>query len=447
LVDVAARNDWPDVLQVVVTSTHVPAKRKLDRALVVAAWAGSNDVVGTLLRCKASVDANSDHVSALTVAATHGQHDVVRLLLEAGASADAHDMYRRRPLPCALQQADNVQTVELLLQAKARVDVAWAVDVENHYPLDQALHSASYVRLLLEAKASVRGVEMYHVVRRALVQHDRGQPPVTGEDDVSETARLLLAAKASVGSESLCRAATAGHAGLVHQLLSAKASVNYGRNTYPLGAACYWGHVHVARLLLEAKARPDARNKSTVGPLCWAASLPGRVELVRVLLDAKATVNGPGNRQALHKAAGHVGDLDVLHVLLDARADPNELVDGKTPLYAAARTPGNTATIAALLAAGAWPRPVMVERRARTPLHSAARACCTRNVQMLLDAKAHVNLRDVRGRTPLHVAAAKDCDPVVHLLLDAKADVDVLTNTGTRPRDYAAVQRVLAYVW
>jgi ankyrin repeat protein len=170
------------------------------------------------------------------------------------------------------------------------------------------------------------------------------------------------------------------------------------------------------------------------------------VELVRVLLDAKATVNAPGNRKALHKAAGHFGDLDVLHVLLDARADPNELVDGKTPLYAAARTPGNTATIAALLAAGAWPQPVMVERPARTPLHSAARARCTRNVQMLLDAKAHVNLRDVQGRTPLHVAAAKDCDPVVRVLVDAKADVDILTGRGMRLRDYAAVQRVLAYV-
>jgi ankyrin repeat protein len=444
LVDVAARNDWPDVLNVVLMSTHVPAKRELDRALVVAASAGSTDVVGMLLRCKASVEANSSHGSALTVAATHRQHDVVRLLLEAGASANAYDMYRHIPLACALKQADNVRAVELLVQAKARVNTAWPVDVPENYPLYQALHSASYVRLLLEAKASVRGTEMYTVVRRALVQRDCGQSPVTGEDDVSETARLLLAAKASVGTDSLGQAANAGHAGLVRQLLSAKASVNDGRHEYPLCDACHGGHVHIARLLLDAKACPDACDKSTVGPLSYAAWLPGRAELVRALLDAKATVNGPGGRTALHKAASHVGDLDVLHVLVDARADPNELVDGKTPLYAAARTPGNTATIAALLAAGAWPQPVMVERPARSPLHSAARACCTRNVQMLLDAKAYVNQHDAEGRTPLHVAASKDCDPVVRVLVDAKADVDILTGRGMRLRDYAVVRRVVA---
>ena len=441
LVDVAATNDWPEIVRVAFASEHVPVYRKhlQKRTFMLAAAAGSIGVVSALLQGKVSVDARNSQGTPLAFAARHGQDDVVRLLLEAGSCVNLRDDHDFTPLTRALRHAGNGTTVALLLEAKAHVNVQDpAVVPPKQEPLYNALHCPSFVRVLLEAKALLRGTELSAVARQAPVRY------TLGDDEVSETVRLLLAAKASVGANVLVRAASTGHVGLVQQLLSASTCTGDDHTREALGQASEAGHVHIVRLLLEAKACPNAPDWHDLVPLENAALRPGGVDVVRVLLDAKASVAEPGGRTALHTAVTECDNVDTVRVLLEAKADPNgDVVD--TPLCNAAQRPANTANIAALLAAKALVNPGTADLHVpqSTPLLAAAWVCCTLNVRVILDAKAQVNVQDARGRTPLFSAALRESERVVRMPLDAKADVDIADHAGKRSRDFDVVRRFM----
>ncbi len=95
----------------------------------------------------------NDHgLTALMQAAAHGHTEVVRLILEAGATADSEDKDGRTALIFACGKEGNLETVKLLLAARAKI---------NKKPRDEfidwtALTSASYnshieiVQFLLE---------------------------------------------------------------------------------------------------------------------------------------------------------------------------------------------------------------------------------------------------------------------------------------------------------
>ena len=79
------------------------------------------------------------------------------------------------------------------------------------------------------------------------------------------------------------------------------------------------------------------------------------------------------------------------------------------------------------------------DERGRTPLYMAAEKGHDRVVEMLLEAKADVDLKeDGRGETALHMAASKGHDRVVGILLEAKADVDKGNKYGETALQMAA---------
>ena len=122
-------------------------------------------------------------------------------------------------------------------------------------------------------------------------------------------------------------------------------------------AAAGRGHVDVVRLLLEARADKDAPMQDGTTAL-HLASRRGHLDIVRLLLEAGAAKDAAmqDGATALHEASEQ-GHLDIVRVLLGAGADKdaaqqNGNGDGATSLYLASRK-GHLDIVRVLLEAGA----------------------------------------------------------------------------------------------
>jgi ankyrin repeat protein len=100
-----------------------------------------------------------------------------------------------------------------------------------------------------------------------------------------------------------------------------------------LGFACFFGHLGLARLLLDAGADPNlaASNALGVAPLHSAAATD-IAALVELLLarGAKPNAQEGGGNTALHTAAGH-GNREIIAMLIGAGALSLKANDGRTP--------------------------------------------------------------------------------------------------------------------
>jgi ankyrin repeat protein len=138
----------------------------------------------------------------------------------------------------------------------------------------------------------------------------------------------------------------------------------------PLMYAARYGDRTSARVLLDAGADPNARNDAGVTALMWAVDDP---DLTRMLLDHKADPNVrlADGRAALMLAAGRSGASDVVKLLLDAGA----MLDGQALLTQAADA-GDPAIIRLLLDRGAGSGPM--------PPDLAMRSGCVDCLELLL---------------------------------------------------------------
>jgi ankyrin repeat protein len=74
-----------------------------------------------------------------------------------------------------------------------------------------------------------------------------------------------------------------------------------------------------------------------------------------------------------------------------------------------------------------------------TTLHVAARFGEIEIAQMLIDAKADLNLQDEDGETPLHLAAFNGYEEIVRMLIDAGTKLNVQNEDGNTPLHYAVI--------
>ena len=106
----------------------------------------------------------------------------------------------------------------------------------------------------------------------------------------------------------------------------------------PIYVAAQYGHLRLARLLLEAGADKDAARSNGTTPLLIAAG-NGHLEVVRLLLGAgadKDTAKSTGATALI--IAAENGHLEVVRLLLEAGADTLAAkVTGETALHVAAR--------------------------------------------------------------------------------------------------------------
>src|SRR5688572_15271047 len=197
-------------------------------------------------------------------------------------------------------------------------------------------------------------------------------------DDIGKV-RLLVARGAAVnttradGMTALASAAMRGNHEVVQALLDSGADVQAGRVAalWPLTLpqiALTTNERAMRRLLIPAGAASQRVGEWTPPPLSrWAATMvnswrpqprSSSADLVAVLLDAGADPNELVRQQALAvpvlSRAAQLGDLDAMRVLLDRGADPSAAgTAGVTPLMAAAVASGDARMVRLLLQHGA----------------------------------------------------------------------------------------------
>lgn len=157
-------------------------------------------------------------------------------------------------------------------------------------------------------------------------------------------------------------------------------------------------------------------DRGGVSLISWCAYY-GDVSAIRFLLDHGETLESLGENLGLGGAAFH-GHWQLCQFLLERGADANhpQPDTGETALHAAlckANRPAYDLVIKVLLANGATPncttKPGVetgcfmrdCRTKAETPLHRAAAFGTEEAIQMLLDAGAVVNTRDMNGDSPL----------------------------------------------
>ncbi len=173
---------------------------------------------------------------------------------------------------------------------------------------------------------------------------------------------------------------------------------------------------------ITGKANVNKRNWSSEGPLPNAIA-KGDVTIIQLLLDAKAD---PNNKQGYHDItpfwqAVKKGDMQIINMLLDAGADVNTTGDRKLSVYAYAVARKNKPLADALLARGAATD--VQDKDGWTPLFYAARNGDTETAQFLLDKGARTYLKDENGNSVLAIAEAYEkfaTRRVIQAHIDAK---------------------------
>jgi ankyrin repeat protein len=267
-----------------------------------------------------------------------------------------------------------------------------------------------------------------------------------------------LDARDQRGATPLMHAAAFGNVETLRILLDAGADVN-ARNRVD-ATALLWasGQPDKARLLIERGADVNIQSKQGRTPLMVAASRRGNAAIVALLLSKGAEVNARDRvRASALNLAALTGDVEMMRLLLAKGAD-TKVADGigRYSLIAAgvSHSPGavqlllqNGADVHAStsLPAGAVTRtPNNIKNgppnNSRvTALHNAAAYGPVESVRYLLAAGANVNARDSRNLSPLFFALATEypSKEIVGTLIRAGADVNVPDSNGDTALDWA----------
>jgi ankyrin repeat protein len=352
---------------------------------------------------------------------------------------------------------------------------ALAAETKNLTLADAAKIGDEAVRAQLNgpAKAEVAGPEGTAALIRA-AEHD----------DVQMVDMLLRAgadpkAANEYGATALYAAAGNADSAIVEKLLAAGADANAGlvSGETPLMVAARRGNLATVQALLSGKADPNAHEgKGGQTALMWAIS-EHQSGVTQELVQHGADVNARSKSgfTALMFAAQQ-GDVDSARILLDAKANPNDVIpkSGATPLIIASAI-GHPEVVALLLDKGANPN--AVDANGFTSLHHAVRdsdygvdpaskATATTIVKALLAHGANPNVRlaldkektaaerkaqagnagartkrttititevELGGATPLALAAEVNNLDAVKALVDGGADPLIPTEQGTTP--------------
>lgn len=363
-------------------------------AMMAACRGGHDTLVDDLLRAGERPD-QKDRVTGdapIHVASSLGHVGVVTSLLREGVEPDTRDATGCGPLHLAAEHG-RLPVVRAQLAAGAAV---------NLMSLDDQVSA-----LMLACRQGHLGIV------ETLIQH--GADVRACPDRHSYTAMH----EAAVGNYPEC----------VTALVEAGADMEGTgeHNTWmrtPLQCAAQEGCTEAVSALLRHGAAEDAVNDGPLSqtPLYLAvtANHPGVVnELISAGADVNLTHTGSPGYAVVAADRGHVG---ILTSLIEGRADVNVafLHSGKTPLHLAASA-NRAQAIDVLIEAGA-------DREAKdvqgsTPLHSAAFDLSNEAIVALMRHGCNKEAEDEKGQTPLHVAASRGSCRAVVALLAAGADV------------------------
>lgn len=381
-----------------------------------------------------------------------------------------------RPLHTAAKAGDVAAIARLLANCADPNEADAALRTPLHEAAAQG--SGEAVRLLLRAGARRH---VWTVIREKDEEPEWGTPlHLAAEQGGSEAVKALIE-NADVDLETLLRdddgrldrADTALHIAAQHDrvdvteaLLTAGASLEIrGKSNHtPLTLAAAQGSVGVARVLLRHGAALVTTQYPTKYSAMHLAAQAGKVEMLKLLVEQGADVNGTDPslylQTPLHAAAAG-GQVEAATYLISQKAAVDAPgYQGKTPLYSAAEE-GTNAVVELLLAHGAnanaaggpsegnrtalgeaaWRKELAIVQtlvsagaEIRYVLHDVLEHENAGAARILIAGGADLSLRDAEGAQPLHVAASEDeLAETVGLLLKAGAPVNAVDSNGATP--------------
>eukprot|EP00397_Hematodinium_sp_SG-2012_P003136 GEMP01003144.1.p1 GENE.GEMP01003144.1~~GEMP01003144.1.p1 ORF type:complete len:746 (+),score=158.05 GEMP01003144.1:128-2365(+) len=266
--------------------------------------------------------------------------------------------------------------------------------------------------------------------------------------------QLLLenGANANTGdydSTPLYNAVLNGRMDLTIRLIDAKADVRKVNQEpvhwRPLQAACFRGSLELAKLLLGKGALADEPSYSEEGySAIHCAVHSGKVGMVGLLVKHGAGVErSAANGDTPLLLAIQLGRVHVCNELMDAKANVNRMVGGKSMIHWAAEM-NDAEAIEMLVKHGAAINAV-TEKEFLTPIHIITQGALvsrrngrpTGAFKYLLMCQADVNRPNYMQETPLFSAVKRDCAPLVRELIRAKADVHRRNRRGRAALHYA----------
>ena len=222
----------------------------------------------------------------------------------------------------------------------------------------------------------------------------------------------------------------------------------------PLHLATLYGKLDIVRLLLDHGATYNSEDKFGRTPLHLVATgeynlEQDRVRTAQLLLDRGADVNAQDEYGATPLyLASYLGRVDFARLLLDRGATANPKArKGWTPLHCVAEgthlgsTDNGIHVAQLLLERGADANASNEDKR--TPLHLASYHGRVEITQVLLDGGASANSVDIQGQTPLHAVAYgysrdEESNVVAQLLLERSADVNMPDDAKETPLHLAS---------
>ena len=308
--------------------------------VLLTASMGDTALLRLMLDAGAPVDAVQQGATPLMIAAKNGNEAVVRMLLAAGADPAKRDTTSGWTAAMAARDAGHDHIADLIGGPED-------TDALRNAELGRAVvaRDAAAVERLLAAGADANArVRMYDTVLSIALNN----PDRTIVD-------LLLQAGANPNTRTiadvtvLMEAVQTGDSALVARLLQAGGNA---RATGLASAAAAAGSLPLLRLLASAGANVREHNDQ---PLRSAVGRNGSIDVVRFLLERGANPRAmdSNGRNALGGAVAF-SNPDIVDLLLDSGADPNQALGSWTPLMDAAMQ-GDSAMVELLLQRGANP--------------------------------------------------------------------------------------------
>lgn len=338
-------------------------------------------------------------MSMLHYAVQLGTDKAAKFFLDGVCDVDEKTMDGWTPLHVAAWSGNDM-AVTMLLDSNADIE---AQDSRGSTPLDVATeHLCDSTRQVLIDRGALtdRGP-----ITRTPIQDTHVIDTV--QDSLKWRPILDMGILASYDVTELHVAARKGQVETVRRLLAggAKASTRDDNKVTPLHLAALYGHLDVARLLVDAKrtwtskSPTEQMNKNGITPLVYAAA-GGHEVMVSYLIASMRSVDGGSLNYAL-KYAVIGGHTQMMRDLIANGAEVRYIDEKKrTLLHHAAEN----AHFAALQLLRDVDKAAMDEN-GRTALHFAAKSGSINLARNLIRHKDDVSVRDADRRTPLHYAA------------------------------------------